>query len=101
MGGVDRSARLPAFSTRLLIVERFPCPCCGYLTLSHPANGSFDLCPVCCWEDDPVQLDDPSYRGGANTPSLDEARRNFLAVGAMERRFLQYVRPPRPEEKPN
>ena len=26
------------------------CPCCGSLTL--PAGGQYELCPVCFWEDD-------------------------------------------------
>jgi hypothetical protein len=29
------------------------------------------------WEDDPVQSADPNYRGGANHPSLNEAKENF------------------------
>ena len=81
-------------------VKRFSCPCCGYLTLDHEANGSYDICPVCFWEDDPVQLDDPAFRGGANVPSLEEARRNFLAFGAVEERYRERVRPPRAEENP-
>ena len=31
------------------------------------------------WEDDPVQRNDPSYAGGANALSLDEARRTWAA----------------------
>jgi len=34
---------------------------------------------VCGWEDDPVQSSDPSYAGGANKDSLNEARRQWRA----------------------
>ena len=36
-------------------VEKLPCPCCGYLVFDEPV-GSFDICPICDWEDDDVQL---------------------------------------------
>lgn len=35
---------------------RFPCPCCWYKTFDAEPDGSFDICPVCFWEDDNVQL---------------------------------------------
>ena len=34
----------------------------------------FDVCPVCEWEDDHLQRDNPDYSGGANDESLNEAR---------------------------
>jgi hypothetical protein len=49
---------------------RVPCPCCGYRTFRDPGYGSYDLCPVCFWEDDDLQLSEPDYRGGANDVSL-------------------------------
>ncbi|MFF1900798.1 CPCC family cysteine-rich protein [Streptomyces sp. NPDC058206] len=33
----------------------FPCVCCGHLTLGEPP-GSYEICSVCFWEDDRVQL---------------------------------------------
>ncbi|NLK46035.1 MAG: hypothetical protein GX297_05205 [Treponema sp.] len=30
---------------------KYPCPCCGNRTLSQPDYGSFEICPVCYWED--------------------------------------------------
>jgi hypothetical protein len=56
-----------------------PCPCCGSAVIREP--GAHEICPVCGWEDDPVQSADPSFAGGANVPSLDEARVAWLARG--------------------
>ena len=76
----------------------YPCPCCGYKTLPKPAGGTYDICPVCFWEDDGVQLDDPDYPGGANKPSLREAQRNFQAIGAESETSLAFTRAPTAEE---
>ena len=54
--------------------------------------GSYDICHVCFWEDDPVQLLDPWYEGGANDVSLDEAQRNYVNLGASEERFTADVK---------
>jgi hypothetical protein len=77
-----------------------PCPCCGYLTLEEPPPGTYDICKVCFWEDDPVQFRDPDYAGGANAVSLNQARRNYAEHRVSELRFKRNVRPPRPEEQP-
>ena len=79
---------------------RYPCQCCGYLTLSEPGTGSYEICKVCYWEDDPVQNDDPTFWGGANRVSLHDARRNYRAFKASEARFVRHVRPPLLEELP-
>jgi hypothetical protein len=50
-----------------------PCPCCGFLTLED-GYGSYVICPVCDWEDDGVQLANPTSGGGANAQSLAEAQ---------------------------
>ncbi len=42
---------------------KYKCPCCGFYTFEHRPNGSYDLCDVCYWEDDPIQLDDPDFDG--------------------------------------
>lgn len=43
----------------------FPCPCCGYRTLTesfNPKEGTgYDICPYCNWEDDGT-TDIQSYR---------------------------------------
>jgi hypothetical protein len=50
-----------------------PCPVCGFIVFSGPP-GSYDICPVCGWEDDPVQLVHPLLQGGANRKSLAESQ---------------------------
>ncbi|WP_119313716.1 CPCC family cysteine-rich protein [Calidithermus terrae] len=78
----------------------FACPCCSYLTLSSAPPGTFEICPVCYWEDDNVQFNDPDYAGGANAVSLNEARANFKNFGAISREFITRTRPPKLEEFP-
>lgn len=68
----------------------FPCPCCGYLTLQE-GPGSYDICPICFWEDDNVQLRWPSYSGGANAPCLIDAQRSYAGSGAYSTHVLKYV----------
>lgn len=80
--------------------NKFPCPCCGFLTLEEPP-GSHEICPICFWEDDFVQFLSPSLDGGANSISLLEARQNFVQIGVSEERFKVYVRPPLPDEFPS
>ena len=55
--------------------EFFPCPCCGSFMISEP--GTYEVCEVCGWEDDPVQSADPEYAGGANTESLSAYREHW------------------------
>jgi hypothetical protein len=60
------------------------CPCCGSLTLAEPPPGTFEICPVCRWEDDNVQFDDVDYAGAANAVSLRQAQDNFRAFGVSD-----------------
>lgn len=64
-------------------MEKFVCPCCGRKALDEKPPGTFDICPVCFWEDDDVQFDDPDYVGGANAVSLNVARENYKKFGAI------------------
>ena len=80
---------------------RYACPCCDCLTLAEPPSGTYAICDVCWWEDDAAQFRDPDYGGGANRPSLREARETFRRIGAIEQRFVGRARPPLPEERPH
>lgn len=74
-----------------------PCACCGHLTLEFDP-GDYEICPICFWEDDPVQSKDLDYKPGANKVSLNEARANYQAFGVSELEYKEDVRPPLPEE---
>jgi hypothetical protein len=76
------------------VPDRFPCRCCGYLTLKEQPPGTFDICPVCFWEDESVDT------GGANAATLVEARENFRRFGACTENERDCVRPPTPDEIP-
>lgn len=78
--------------------ELFACPCCGHRTLGEEPPGTFEICPVCFWEDDNVQFTDPDSRGGANRVSLNEAKQNFEQFGACELEMKEFVRAPRKGE---
>lgn len=52
----------------------FRCWCCGQVTLTEEPNGSYEICGTCGWEDDRVQLADPTRAGGANGPSPSRRR---------------------------
>ncbi len=55
----------------------YTCPSCGFVVFEQQP-GSSDLCDVCGWEDDVVQLQHPSMSGGANELSLGEHQREVL-----------------------
>jgi len=60
--------------------------------------GSDDICMVCFWEDDMMQLRWPQLAGATNAVSLLDAQKNFVRFGASEERFQRDVRPPAPDE---
>ncbi len=77
---------------------KYKCPCCGYYTFENRPDGSFEICEVCFWEDDPIQNKKPRYRGGANRVSLNRARKNFKKYGACHPSLIPFVRTPYREE---
>ena len=78
----------------------FSCPCCGYLTRSEERLGTYEICEVCGWEDDFAQAIDPDYAGGANAVSLNVARANFVALGAITEVKRSPVRSSNADELP-
>ena len=59
-------------------MEKYPCPCCGYLTYPVPREDA--IAYIC--------------------PSLRKARENYRSFGACARTMPRYVREPKPEEIP-
>ena len=76
----------------------YRCPCCGHLTLGEEGADTFEICPVCFWEDDNVQNENPDYEGGANGISLNEAKKNYRKFGAIKEELIKHVRRPTPRE---
>ncbi len=81
-----------------------PCPACGFLTVDEEFYGTYNICDICGWEDDGVQLANPACGVGANKESLIEAQAMVLpkhplieSVTAGFKRDLHW-RPLRPDE---
>jgi len=70
------------------MTQRCPCVCCGHLTLDDPPS-SDQICPMCFWQDDAVQLRWPDFASGANPCSLREAQRNFQRYGACDESAIE------------
>lgn len=56
--------------SRLRRKKKTICPVCGQYRFTE----KYDICDICGWENDPVQLADETFAGGANEMSLTEAR---------------------------
>ena len=50
------------------------CPVCG----KHTFTVEYELCPVCMWQQDSIQEDDPAFSGGANALCLDDFTSEWL-----------------------
>lgn len=73
----------------------YPCPCCGYKTLTVRK-----VHEICFWQDDGQGDEDAdTIRDGPNHDlSLTQARNNFKEFGASSLRRREYARPPLPSE---
>ena len=60
------------------------CPYCGFLTVEEDTYGTYNICEVCGWEDEPVQLANPCSGGGANSESLLESQLKAIAEIPLE-----------------
>lgn len=69
----------------------FQCPCCDYFSFKQ--RGQYDICKVCFWEDDGLDLDRLDQISGPNHLSLREARKNFATFGACDEKMLKNVIP--------
>ena len=65
------------------------CPCCDYFTLEK--RNDWEICLVCFWEDDGVDIENPDKFSAPNQMTLREGRQNFLKLGACEEEMLENV----------
>ena len=56
---------------RFFFKRKYRCPVCKKHYFDE--IGAYEICPVCGWEDDPLQRREPDFAGGANKLSLNEA----------------------------
>lgn len=56
-------------------IYALPCPVCGEEIIRH----HHDICSVCGWELDEIQVDDSDFWGGANILSLNDAKKAFAS----------------------
>ena len=73
---------------RLAPPTKYPCACCGCLTVIRGKKHS-SCCPVCWYRDDEEEV------------SLSQARTNYKSFGVFSEDFKMFVRPPKPEERPS
>ncbi|MEM8737488.1 MAG: DUF6714 family protein [Planctomycetota bacterium] len=79
-------------------MAKHPCECCGHRTLDNQPGGTYQICPVCFWEDAPF-AEDHFCQQFSNGITLRQAQRNYTEYGAATRDFLNDVRPAEPDEK--
>jgi hypothetical protein len=73
-----------------LISPLFQCACCDHFSLD---DGDWEICPVCLWKDDGLGISEPDEKSGPNFITLRQARANFTAIRASDRRLLPHVIP--------
>ena len=53
-------------------INKILCPVCGKFHVEE-----YDICEICNWENDPIQLRKPDFEGGANKMSLNQAKKAY------------------------
>ena len=56
-------------------IDIHKCPVCGEYEFEE--FGSYDICPICGWEDDPQEGNVKDCRGGANHMTVEEYRERW------------------------
>ena len=80
--------------------KRRPCEICGYLTCVADKYCTYDICPVCFWEDDGSYEDLEEPSGANHGLTVNQAKNNFKVFGACEEDMIPHVRKPRADETP-
>jgi HAD domain in Swiss Army Knife RNA repair proteins/Cysteine-rich CPCC len=74
--GFDKDSKENALHI-LKINSKYTCPCCGHKTYFEKPGGTYGICQICYWEDDPYQLENPDEDCGANPISLRQAQKEY------------------------
>lgn len=74
-------------------MTKYTCPCCWYKTLSEKP-WSYEICPICFWEDDLDQSLFPDLDWWPNYVTLIQAQQNYIKYGVCEIQFKDKVRLP-------
>ena len=82
------------------VIGDAPCPCCGNVTIPNRGDALAYICPVCLWEIDLFVKSDDEPSDQNHGLSLNEARANYKACGAVLPRLVQYARAPKEHEIP-
>ena len=69
--------------------DKLQCPCCDYFSLEK--RGGYDICPICFWEDDGMDLNTIDNHSGPNHMTLREGRLNFIKLGACDLSMIKNV----------
>lgn len=76
-------------SKTVSIDSALQCPCCDYFTLNN--RGDFEICAVCFWEDDGIDINQPDMFSTPNHMTLRVGRHNFQTFGACDSSFISNV----------
>ncbi len=64
------------------------CPVCGQFEFEEDSG---DVCPVCGWAEDPVQVRHPDWKG-ENTITLNEARKRYAEYGTIGSKKIEVIK---------
>ncbi|MCR5835690.1 MAG: glycosyltransferase [Lachnospiraceae bacterium] len=76
------------------------CPCCNCLTIDDYMHPIVEICEVCYWQYDEVAQEKPDEVIGPNHICLNEAILNYRKYGAIDKKYVDYVRKPYKYELP-
>jgi len=66
---------------------KYKCPVCGNAVIEH----KFDICPICFWEYDPLDIKNPELVSNVNKLSLYKARANYTKYGVSSLKYVKKI----------
>lgn len=71
-------------------MKKYPCPCCGKLTLPVPKEEAIAfVCPECFWENDVFDPDENAPSDENHGMTLLQARESYRKFGAVREEFVK------------